>query len=176
VLLIAIITGGMLIFSPVGYTPEKLFRMYYKSGETVGVSRSGDANMVEAIRYFTQNDFEQADLLFSEILANEPQNIAVVYYSGISNIELKNFDKASEMFETIVAHGENLYTENAEWYLGLSHLAAGKLEQAEEVFKVIASSPDNYYSDEALSILEKISKKEKNKKLLNNLFFLILPF
>jgi TolA-binding protein len=75
-----------------------------------------------------------------------------------------------------VAHGENLYTENAEWYLGLSHLAAGKLEQAEEVFKVIASSPDNYYSDDALSILEKISKKEKNKKLLNNLFFLILPF
>jgi len=176
IVLIAIITGGMLLFNPGVYTPEKLFKMYYKSGETIGVLRSGNVNMVEALRYFSKNDFKNAESLFSEILVNEPQNIAVIYYAGISNIEIKSYAKASRMFEKIITHGDNLYTENAEWYLGLSNLAAGKIEQADDIFKVIAASPDHYYSDDAKSILEKIGKNEKNKKILNNLFFLILPF
>jgi hypothetical protein len=48
VLLIAMITGGLFLLNPGGYSAEKLFKMYYKSGETIGVSRSGNANMVEA--------------------------------------------------------------------------------------------------------------------------------
>lgn len=176
VFLIAMITGGLLLLNPGGYSAEKLFKMYYKSGETVGVSRSGNANMVEALRYFTKNDFLSAESLFDEILVNDPQNYAVMYYSGISNIEIKNFPKAIHMFETIIQDGDNLYTENAEWYLGLSQLAAGQIEQAERNFLVIASTPGHYYAKDATSILEKIKKSEKSKKFLNNLFFLILPF
>jgi tetratricopeptide (TPR) repeat protein len=176
IILIAIIAGGVLLFNPGNYSPEKLFKMYYKSGETIGLSRSGNVNMVEALRYFSKNDFQSAEKLFTEILLNDPGNIAVIYYSGISNIEIENYSKAALMFEKIIAHGDNLYTENAEWYLGLSYLASGKLEQAENIFKVIATSPDHYYADDAKSILEKISKNEKNKNFLNNLFFLILPF
>jgi len=176
ILLIALITGGLFLINPGGYSPEKLFKMYYKSGETIGVSRSGNVNMVEALRYFSQDDFRSAENLFDKILSNDPQNVAVMYYSGISNIEIENFSKAIMMFESIIAHGDNLYMENAEWYLGLSNLAAGKIEQAESIFKVISSSPDNYYYDDARSILEKIDKSAKNKKFLNNLFFLILPF
>jgi len=176
IFLIALITSGLFLINPGGYSPEKLFKMYYKSGETISVSRSGNVNMVEALRYFSQEDFQSAEGLFDRILSSDPQNVAVMYYSGISNIEIENFPKAIQMFETIIAHGDNLYTENAEWYLGLSNLAAGKIEQAESIFKVISSSPDNYYSDDARSILEKIDKSAKNKKFLNNLFFLILPF
>jgi tetratricopeptide (TPR) repeat protein len=176
VLLIAMITGWMILFNPGGYTSEKLFKMYYKSGETIGVSRSGNVNMVEALRYFGKNDFLNAEKLFSEILAVDPDNIAVMYYSGISNIEIENFPRAISMFESIINVGDNLYTENAEWYLGLSHLAAGQIDQANEVFKAIALVPKHYYNKDAKSILEKIGKHDKNKKFLNNLFFLILPF
>jgi len=176
ILLIALIVGGIFMLSPSSYSPEKLFKMYYKSGETIGVSRSGNANMVEALRYFTKNDFLSAEGLFGEILSVDPQNIAVKYYSGISNIEIENYTRAIQMFEEIIAQGDNLYIENSQWYLGLSNIAAGKLDQAESIFKVIASSPDHYYSDDAQSILDKIGNGEKNKKFLNNLFFLILPF
>jgi len=175
-LLIALITGGLILLNPGGYSAEKLFKMYYKSGETIGVSRSGNVNMVEALRYFTKNDFQNAENLFDKILANDPQNIAVMYYSGISNIEIKNYPKAILMFESIILDGDNLYTENAEWYLGLSHLAAGQVDQANIKFQEIASSPGHYYSNDAKSILEKIGENDKNKKFLNNLFFLILPF
>jgi len=176
VLLIAMISGGLFLLNPGSYSAEKLFKMYYKSGETVGVSRSGNVNAVEALRYFSKNDFQTAESLFEKILVNDPENIAVIYYSGISNIEIKNYPKAVQMFETIINNGDNLYTENAEWYLGLSHLAAGQMDQANSIFKDIASAPDHYYSNDAKSILDKIGKGEKNNKFLNNLFFLILPF
>jgi tetratricopeptide (TPR) repeat protein len=174
-LLIALITGGLILFNPGNYSAEKLFKMYYKSGETIGVARGND-NMVEALRYFTKSDYQAAEGLFEKILANDPNNIAVMYYSGISNIEIKNYQKAIQMFESIIHDGNNLYTENAEWYLGLSHLAAGEVDKADAIFKTIASTPGNYYTKDAKSILDKIGKSEKNKKFLNNLFFLILPF
>jgi tetratricopeptide (TPR) repeat protein len=176
ILLIALIIGGFFLLNPGGYSAEKLFKMYYKSGETIGVSRSGNVNMVEALRYFSKNDFQTADGLFDEILANDPANIAVMYYSGISNIEIKDYQKAILMFESIINNGDNLYTENSEWYLGLSLLASGQIEKAEAKFNAIASSPGHFYNKDAKSILEKIGENEKNKIFLNNLFFLILPF
>jgi tetratricopeptide (TPR) repeat protein len=176
VFLIALIAGGMFLRNPGSYSPEKLFKMYYKSGETFGVSRSGNDNMVEALRYFGKNDYKAADVLFDKIIASDPQNMAVIFYSGISNIEVKNYPKAIQMFEKIINDGNNLYTENAEWYLGLTHLAAGEVEKSEELFIRVASTPNHYYAKDAKSILEKIGKSEKSKKFLNNLFFLILPF
>jgi tetratricopeptide (TPR) repeat protein len=175
-LLIALVAGSLILINPGGYSPEKLFKMYYKSGETIGVSRSGNGNMVEALLFFSKNDFQAADGLFNKILANDPKNFAVMYYSGISNIEMKNYSKAIQMFESIIQDGDNLYIENAEWYLGLSHLIAGNADQASKIFESIASTPDHYYAKDAKSILEKIKKNEKSKKFLNNLFFLILPF
>jgi tetratricopeptide (TPR) repeat protein len=176
VLLIAIVAASLVLFNPGGYSPEKLFKMYYKSGETIGVSRSGSGNVVEALLLFGKNDYQAADVLFDKILAKEPRNFAVMYYSGISNIEMKNYPKAIEMFENILADQDNLYIENAEWYLGLSCLASENVSRAVKIFKDIAATPGHYYAKDAQSILEKISKNEKNKKFLNNLFFLILPF
>lgn len=176
ILLIAIVAGSLILINPGGYSPEKLFKMYYKSGETIGVSRSGNGNMVEALLFFSKNDFQAADILFDKILVKDPKNFAVMYYSGISNIEMKNYPKAIQMFENIIADRDNLYIENADWYLGLSYLASDNLEQASGIFNTIASTPGHYYAKDAKSILEKISKSEKNKNFLNKLFFLILPF
>jgi tetratricopeptide (TPR) repeat protein len=176
ILLIAIVTGSLFLLNPGGYSPEKLFKMYYKSGESISVSRSGNGNMVEALLFFSKNDFQAADNLFDKILINDTRNFAVKYYSGISNIELKNYPKAIQMFESIISDGDNLYIENAEWYLGLSHLASGNVSQASEIFNDIASTPGHFYANDAKSILEKISKNESNKQFLNKLFFLILPF
>jgi len=175
-LLIVLVAGSLILINPGSYSPEKLFKMYYKSGQTIGVSRSGNSNMVEALLYFSKNDFQAADGLFDKILVNDVKNFAVMYYSGISNIEIKNYSKAIQMFESIIQDGDNLYIENAEWYLGLSHLVAGNVDHANKIFESIASTPDHYYSKDAKSILEKIKKNEKSKKFLNNLFFLILPF
>ena len=51
-----------------------------------------------------------------------------------------------------------------------------EISQADVVFNEIALKSDHYYNSKAKSILEKIGKSEKNKKFLNNMLFLILPF
>ena len=111
VLFVGLMIGGLLLFNPQEYSAEKLFKMYYKSGETIGLSRSGNVDMAEALRYFSKNDFKTAEGLFDKILANDPTNVAVIYYSGISNIEIKNYPKAVLMFESIIKNGDNRYIE-----------------------------------------------------------------
>jgi len=175
-LLIALVAGSLVLINPGNYSPAKLFKMYYKSGETIGISRSGNGSVVEALLYFSKGEYQTADGLFDKILNYDPQNYSVMYYSGISNIEIKNYPKAIQMFESIIQDGNNLYIENAEWYLGLSYLVAGNIDKSNKLFESIASSPDHYYAKDAKSILEKIKMNEKSKKLINNLFFLILPF
>ncbi|MBP6871166.1 MAG: hypothetical protein KBC43_04110 [Bacteroidales bacterium] len=176
VILIGLIAGGLMLMNPGGYSSEKLFKMYYKSDPSVGISRSGNVNMVEALRVFSMNDFKAADKLFDKVLETDPGNIPVKYYSGISNIENRNFEKAIAMFEDIISDGDNLYVENAQWYLGLSQLAAGKINEAVEIFGIISRKQDHFYHKDAESILEKINKSGNNKNILNKLFFLILPF
>ena len=63
-----------------------------------------------------------------------------------------------------------------QWYLGLTYLAKDDIFNAQKVFTEIADNPDHYYNQQAISLLEKLKKNEKNKKFINNLFFLILPF
>lgn len=174
-IIILLVAGGMLLLKPGSYTNERLFKMYYKSSE-VSVSRSGNVNMVEALISFSKKDYASADMLFEKILAAEPANYAVMYYSGITNIELKNYDDAIRKFVGVIDDGQNLYVENAQWYLGLAYLIDGQKSKALDQFGIIAAKSDHYYNSQAISILEKLNKNEKNKEILNNLFFLILPF
>lgn len=176
VILIAFIAGALLLLHPGEYSGEKLFKLYYKSGETIGISRTGSVNVAEALLYFGRRDYLKADKLFEQILVNDPGNYAVMYYAGISNIELKNFPRAIQMFEIILQDNNNLYTELAEWYLGLSYLAMEETEQAASIIENIANLPGHLYAQEAASLTGKLVKSGKNKKILNNLFFLILPF
>lgn len=176
IVLIIIIAGGLYLLNPAGYSNERLFKMYYKSGETISVSRSGNVNMVEALIQFSKKDYQSASDLFDKILTTDPNNIAVKYYSGISNIEIKNYPKAIDMFKEIIADKNNLYVENAQWYLGLTFLINEQNNEAINEFELIANKSDHYYNSQAKSILEKVHKNEKNKEILNNLFFLILPF
>jgi hypothetical protein len=176
VILILIIAGGALFLNPSGYSTERLFKMYYNSGESISVTRSGNSNMVEALMKYSQKDYKAATVLFGEVLKNNPTNYAVKYYDGISNIEIKDYDNSIVLFKSIISDGQNLYVENAQWYLGLAYLAKGDISDAENEFSQIAQNPDHYYNQQAKSILAKLSKSEKNKKFINNLFFLILPF
>jgi tetratricopeptide (TPR) repeat protein len=175
VLLIALVAGGIFLSQPGGYSNEKLFKMYYKSGE-IDMKRSANTNMVEALMAYSQKDFVAAAKAFEQVLSNDPANIPVKFYCGISNIETGNYTTAIVMFQDIIQQGDNSYIEYAEWNLGLTYLANNQHTEAIGQFKSIASDQDHSYYDQATSILKKMEAKNKNGKIFNNLFFLILPF
>lgn len=157
---ILVIAGGAILLTQQrSYTAEKLFSMYYDSNRTIELTRSGNANIVEAILKFQQKDYQGAALIFAEILDKDSSNIAVWFYNGISYIETNRIEDAVKAFKYIVEDKNNLYVEHAEWYLGLCYLKNEQLDFAVEQFQKIAANEKNYHHKEADKILEKLGRK-----------------
>ncbi len=157
---VLMLIGGSLLFTQQrSYTPEKLFSMYYDSDKSIELTRSGNANIVEAVLKFQQKDFQGASLLFAEILDNDPTNMAVWFYNGVSYIETGRIDDAIMAFKYIVDDKKNLYVEHAGWYLGLCYLKNEQIDFAVDQFHKIAVDPNNYHQKEAERILEKLGRK-----------------
>lgn len=157
---VLMITGGALLFTQQrSYTPEKLFSMYYDSDRSIELTRSGNANIVEAVLKFQQKDFQGASLLFAEILDRDSSNMAVWFYNGISYIETDRIDDAVKAFNYIVDDGNNLYVEHAEWYLGLCYLKNEQIDSAVNEFRNIAVDQNNYHKKEAEKILENLGRQ-----------------
>jgi len=157
---VLVIAGGALLLTQQrSYTAEKLFSMYYDSERTIELTRSGNANIVEAILKFQQKDYQGASLLFAEILDKDSSNIAVWFYNGISYIETNRIEDATKAFRYIIEDRNNLYVEHAEWYLGLCYLKNEQIDFAVEQFRKIAADQQNYHHKEADKILEKLGRK-----------------
>lgn len=176
VIVLLVVAGTIFLANPGGYSNEQLFNMYYKSGESVGITRSGNANMVEALMSYHQGDFQKASQLFQELLENDPYNMALKYYNGIANMETENYSLSISEFQDIIADNNNLYIEYAQWYLGLAYLVRGDEEEAKAEFGNIAGNESHYYNEEAKSILEKLEKKENSGKIFKKMLFFVLPF
>lgn len=157
---VLMITGGALLFTQQrSYTPEKLFSMYYDSDRSIELTRSGNANIVEAVLKFQQKDFQGASLQFAEILDRDSSNMAVWFYNGISYIETDRIDDAIKAFSYIVDDRNNLYVEHAEWYLGLCYLKNEQIDSAVNEFRNIAVDQNNYHKKEAAKILENLGRQ-----------------
>jgi tetratricopeptide (TPR) repeat protein len=173
--IVALIAGAVFFLQEGTYSNEKLFKMYYKSGD-IGIKRSGSVNMVEALMAYSQEDFATAARAFEQVLSNDPGNIPVMYYCAISNIETANYKRSIQLFSDIISQGDNSYVEYAEWNLGLTYLADDQEGKAISQFETIAKDSKHSYYQQAVSIMEKLGENKKNEKIFNNLFFLILPF
>ena len=149
--------GAINVFEK-DYSNNDLFNKYYSS-EQVNISRSSNANIVEAVRYYQSGQYVNAIDQFKDLLEKDASNIAVRFYLGVSYVETKNFNKAIESFRYIISDQDNLYIEHAEWYLGLCYLKNEEMDKAINQFTIIAESEDNYYSKKAQNLLSKIDKE-----------------
>ena len=138
---------------------DSLFTEYYNSENIVDQTRGGDKTIVEAVVEFQKRDFGSASNLFGNIIKKDKTNIAVWFYYGICNIEVKKFSIAIEAFKIIIQQNDNLYIEHAEWYLGLCYLKNNQKDEALDQFLKVANNPDNYHHKEAHAILQKLQGK-----------------
>ena len=103
----------------------------------------------------TNMDYPAALELFSQVLDADKENIPVQFYSGISNIELGQYQDALLPFQFIMDHKQNLYIERAEWYAALCHLKLNEDDNALNLFRNISLS-NSFYKDRAHEILKSI--------------------
>lgn len=159
IIILILVSASLFLFLPRQSSNTKLFEKYYDSDRPVHVTRSGDVDLVEALRNYQQKNYEEAILLFNDVLITDPNNSAIRFYTGISFIETEKFTDAISCFQEIIRNNHSLYVEPAEWHLGLSYLRNGDEDLAVAQFKKVAADDISYYNSKATKILEQMNSK-----------------
>jgi|WetSurSiteA1Bulk_404760.scaffolds.fasta_scaffold01529_4 TolA-binding protein len=157
----AVITGvvfivRMLILSD---NPQTIFNTYYEPFPAVStVTRSsgtiGSESFNRAVGSYKSGDYQSAATGFSKALLDRTESSSASFFLGITEIELKNYDKAIDLLQG-VANQQGEYAKEALWYLGLSYCKAGNEVKASECFELLARS-QGFYSDRSEKILRRL--------------------
>lgn len=136
-----------------------LYAQYFQPAE-IGMSfrTSGNASsndLRSAMMLYESRRFDEAIDMFEEILKNDNSRVGLNLYSGISYMEISQYDEANIRFMKIIDHKSNAFIESAEWYLGLCYLLKEDEEKAIKIFTNIYGSK-GYYSKDAKKILNKL--------------------
>ena len=141
------------------YSNEKLFIMYYEPYEGISTIRSGDPNtdkmLYQAMKKYESKNYENALILFEQVLAKDSLDLTTNFYTGISAMENRKYVEAKKPFNRIINHNDNLYIEQAEWYLALCYLITDNTLKARTQFKKIVDN-NSFNNCKAKKILTEI--------------------
>jgi len=158
VVLLIITSLSLYFLRPDGnMSNDSLFKIYYQPDAALLIrgTNSQNATLIQAFQMYENKEYDNALTLFSKVLETDGENIPVQFYSGISYIELGQYQNALHPFDFIMEHNQNLYVERAEWYAALCFLKLNDNEHAVELFRQISLS-NSSYKDKAHEILKSI--------------------
>ena len=160
----ATIAGAAIISSAIYFpnrevSTSKLFSQHFRSYEAITYSRSANvttnalfASAMEAIR---SKNYDMAVSYLNQIVNADQANIESVFMLGVASMEVKDYNKAEEMFSKVIKQNDNLFIEDANWYLGLCFMVTEKKDKALRQFEYIADSKSKY-SREARKLMRKL--------------------
>lgn len=138
--------------------PDKIFARYYEPYYVASVVTRNAGNLdagdlKSALESYRNRNYQLAAVQFSESLLAEPVTDLPRFYLGMSFIELKNYERAVRVLESL-ADRQGEFTSDAKWYLGLVFLKTGNKEKARECFEYLAADP-GFYSERSEKILRR---------------------
>ncbi len=143
---ILIAVAGWLVLRS-GTSSTEIYNAHYAVYPNVvaPVSRteSGDIRAEMWILY-ESGDYSNAYKSFESALKNDPDNLELSFYLGISALETNQAGSAVQSFESIVENTNARFHEPAQWYLALAYLKMEDVDAAKEVFKTIAEGSGSY--------------------------------
>jgi tetratricopeptide (TPR) repeat protein len=133
---------------------QKLFEAYYETDPGLITAMSGtdsyefDRGMVD----FKEGKYQEALSLWKPLLEQNPSGDTLLYFVGMANLELQNFQESKEDLQKILSESSSEFEEDAKWYLALIYLKQGERDQA----KLLLS---DLHRPEAQKLLEEIQKE-----------------
>jgi TolA-binding protein len=121
---------------------------------TRGDNSDVSASYLQAIENFNNRNYQAADAGFSLSIQRDNTDNSSLYYMGITQMELGDYDQAVTILENVVSR-QGEYLKEATWYLGLAYLKTGNTEKASGCFEMLSSSP-GYYHDRAGKLLRRL--------------------
>lgn len=159
--LVSVLAGVILILNLTGkqYSNEQLFDRYYRSYEPNTTYRSADnelnSDLVMAMQFYENREYHEALKVFERILVSDPSRIGLNFYSGVSQMEIKDYERAGKSFGKVIDDRYNMYMEQAEWYLSLCYIITEQDVKASHLLEKIIND-NGYYQKEARGILRKL--------------------
>ncbi|WP_108808893.1 hypothetical protein [Aquimarina spinulae] len=150
---------GLTLFSPFKTSPNKLYAYYLDLSELPSLVDRGNSEqklLIKAQKLFEAKEYEQSLDILEEELSNAQENRATIYlYTGISQMELRQFDKAEISFNTLI---ENKFIDSpkGKWYKALLFLKKNDISKAKNILLQITESSSNYKFKEASELLSKL--------------------
>jgi TolA-binding protein len=144
---------------PSSSDPEKLFNIYYKpfnaiSPVTRSIKNTETESYFSAIENYNTENYQKAAIGFTRLLEKDTTVVSMNFLLGLSQLGLKNYDKAIKLLAT-VANTSGEYSKEARWYLGLTYLKTANRQKAVECFENLSRS-DGYYRDRSEKILRRL--------------------
>jgi tetratricopeptide (TPR) repeat protein len=140
-------------------TNEQIFEKHYEPYEVTMIYRSGESDYQSllnlAMSKYEAGKYDEAIVLYEEILTKDPADMASSLYSGISYMEVQKYNQANQKFRKIIDHNDNLFVEQASWYLGFCYLHTNQNLEARAHFKEMADG-EGSYSKKARKIMRSI--------------------
>jgi tetratricopeptide (TPR) repeat protein len=140
-----------------------LFVKYMKPYELVLTNRSMESDVIKALMNkaevaYMKGDFETAIFWFNEVLEKDSEKVEADFCIGVSNMELSKYVDASESFDKVIEHNDNLFIQKAQWFQAGCFLAMNETERARRQLAMIASSANHYYKSDAEKILKRMKR------------------
>jgi len=139
---------------------DTVFNKYYNPYDVTVTYRSGntevDRILLNALERYEEHEYDEALLLFEEVLDKRQNDMAVNLYSGISYMEEEKYQKATISFNQIISNNDNLFIEQAKWYLSMCYVKTENIDKAELVLNEIIQE-QSYYKDQAKKVLRDLN-------------------
>jgi TolA-binding protein len=157
----AALVGVLILIRTILPSPdtEKLFNSYYRpfdaiSPVTRSLNNNESVNYSSAIESYKTGNYQMAASGFTGILQKDPSLISPRFFLGLSQLELRDYQKAVDLLEGVVNESGE-YGKESRWYLGLSYLKTGNKQKAAECFEVLSRS-DGFYRERSEKILRRL--------------------
>jgi len=140
-----------------------LFARYMKPYELVLTNRALEAdaikvNMNKAEIAYMNGNFEEAIMWYDEVLEVSNEKIEAEFGIGVSSMNLEQFVDASESFEKVVAHDDNLFIQKAQWFQAGCLLAMDESVRARRQLMQIAEDANHFYRKDAEKVLRRMKR------------------
>ncbi len=138
-------------------TPDSLYQEYYKPLNAFSSITRGDGktdNFSEAVKNYNQGEYQQASIMFSELVNIDKNNSKYLFFNGITQLQLGNYQLAISNLNQVISTN-NEFTKDAQWYLGLAYLKVGEKDNATLQLKKLTTTK-GYYQKQAQDLLDRL--------------------
>ena len=115
------------------FTSDKLIEKFYEpehASLTLRGEIDGENMLLNAMDFYNNKQYGEAIALFETLLEEKEKKMGLNLYSGISHMEIQEYEEANEQFKHIIDNKPNPFVESATWYLGMCYVMTNDRDKA----------------------------------------------